>query len=194
MTDHPNTSYEVERKYRIANAAELIEQVRRLGGEFAAPRDQVDMYYAHPARDFAKTDEALRLRRVGDDAFITYKGSKIDAASKTRVEIELPLAGGLAGAADHARLLEALGFRPVTEVSKRRRQASIIWQSRHFDIALDEVESLGEFIELETTADQTQLEAAKAALASLADKLGLHETERRSYLELLLLSRAEHRP
>lgn len=189
MSASPGKTYEVERKYGVADTAALIANVRALGGDFVGPQEQVDMYYAHPARDFAKTDEALRIRRAGDEAFITYKGPKIDAASKTREEIELPLAGGLKAVGGFARLLEALGFRPVAEVAKQRRKAAIAWQELQFEIALDEVGSLGTFVELETAADQAQLEAAKGALASLAEKLALTDAERRSYLELLLLLR-----
>lgn len=178
--------YEVEHKYRLADAAELMERVRALGGTFGQPIAQVDTYYAHPARDFATTDEALRIRRVADKACITYKGPKIDAGSKTREEIELPLSRGLQGAADHARLLEALGFQPVAEVKKHRRKANVTWEGRDIEVALDDVESIGAFVEIETAADEAGLESAKAALASLANEFDLRESERRSYLELLL--------
>jgi adenylate cyclase class IV len=45
---------------------------------------------------------------------------------------------------------------------------------------------VGRFAELETAADPAGAEAAKAALASLAQRLGLAANERRSYLELVL--------
>ena len=38
-------------------------------------------------------------------------------------------------------------------------------------------------------ADETQADAAKAVLATLAAELGLTDSERRSYLELLIASR-----
>ena len=41
-------------------------------------------------------------------------------------------------------------------------------------------------MELELAADEHSVEAAKAAIASLADELVLEHSERRSYLELLL--------
>ena len=51
-----------------------------------------DTYYQHPCRDFSRTDEALRIRvrRFNGhfEAFLTYKGPKIDEVSKTREEIE----------------------------------------------------------------------------------------------------------
>src|SRR5690242_21329103 len=110
-------SYEVERKYRIAGTDPLIDRVAALGGEFGQAELQVDTYYSHPCRDFSQTDEALRIRRVGDKAFITYKGPKVDAESKTRREIELELSGDVEGVLDHAALLEALGFRTVAKVT-----------------------------------------------------------------------------
>lgn len=179
-------SYEVERKYRISDPAPLVEQVRELGGTFAEPELQVDTYYSHPCRDFAQTDEALRIRRVGDKAFITYKGPKVDAESKTRREIELELSGDVEGVLDHAALLEALGFRAVAKVTKKRTKAKIEWQDHEVEVALDDVDAVGKFVELETAADDSNLDAARSCLASLAERFDLKDGERRSYLELLL--------
>jgi adenylate cyclase, class 2 len=179
-------SYEVERKYRIDDLSALIDRVGELGGKFGQAELQVDTYYSHPCRDFANTDEALRIRRVGDKAFITYKGPKVDQHSKTRREIELELVGDVKGVLDHAALLEALGFRTVAKVTKKRRTAEITWQNHDVEVALDDVDQVGRFVELETTADDTGLDAARDCLATLADKLDVQDSERRSYLELLL--------
>ncbi len=182
-------SLEVEQKFAAAD----LEGVERLmaaeGSAFAPPVAQVDRYYAHPVRDFAQTDEALRIRRVGEANFVTYKGPKLDPRTKTRREIELALQPGEDGFAQFASLLEALGFRPVAEVRKQRRIARLQWQGFPLEVALDDVQAVGRFVELETAADPADAEAAKAALASLAGRLGLEANERRSYLELLLLSR-----
>ena len=178
--------YEVERKYQLSDAARLIARVRDLGGTFGQAELQVDTYYSHPCRDFAQTDEALRIRRVGDKAFMTYKGPKLDAESKTRREIELELVGDVKGVLEHAALLEALGFRTVAKVTKQRRTTEIVWQDHEVEIALDDVEAVGKFVELETAADDHRLDAARCCIASLAEKLDLTRSERRSYLELLL--------
>jgi adenylate cyclase class 2 len=180
--------YEVEQKFPIADAAVIEKKVVALGAAFAAPVEQVDRYFGHPARDFARTDEALRIRRTGEQNRITYKGPKIDAATKTRREIELPLAPGAAAAEDFSTLLEALGFRRVAEVRKHRRTAKLTWRSWEFEAALDDVEHVGQFIELELSADENQLDSARECLASLAKELALEKSERRSYLEMLLIS------
>jgi adenylate cyclase class 2 len=181
--------YEVEQKFRVERLDETLARLLALGARAETPIEQVDAYYRHPTRDFSRTDEALRIRRVGERNFVTYKGPKIDSATKTRREIELPLPPGAAGAAQFAELLTSLGFTPVAEVLKRRVPVHLSWQGREVEAALDDVAGVGVFVELETSADDAQLTPAKACLASLAAELGLGATERRSYLELLLEGR-----
>lgn len=181
--------FEVERKYRVADLQALLARLAELGGQPGEAEEQTDRYYAHPTRDFAVTDEALRLRRDGAANRITYKGPKVDAESKTRRELELDLPPGDDVLADFGCLLETLSFRPVATVQKRRRKAHLDWQGQVVEVALDEVERVGSFVELELSADDKSLPRAEAALASLAAALALGESERRSYLELLLEGR-----
>lgn len=178
--------YEVEQKFPIADLADLEADLEAVGATISAPRTEVDLYFAHPARDFARTDEALRLRRKGRSNSITYKGPKIDTTTKTRQEIELPLRPGQESAKAWAGLLDALGFAPVAEVRKSRRKVDIAWQGRRVEGSLDRVERLGDFAELELVVEGAGVESARACLASLAERLGLRRSERRSYLELLL--------
>jgi adenylate cyclase class 2 len=183
--------YEVEQKFRVADLPALEQSLAALGASPGEAMVQVDTYFAHPARDFASTDEALRIRQVGDANCVTYKGPKIDTETKTRREIELPLAPGEAAALEFSELLMVLGFQEVASVHKTRRQVSIPWRGAHVIGAFDEVPPLGCFAELELTTEQDGLDAARAAIASLAAELGLHDSERRSYLELLLESRQD---
>jgi adenylate cyclase class 2 len=178
--------YEVEQKFPLANRADVRQQLMTLGAKFAEPIKQADTYFAHPARDFGKTDEALRLRQVGEQNFLTYKGPKLDAQTKTRREIELPVASGLAAAEQFAELLLALGFRRVLTVCKRREPGQLVWDGQEVHIALDHVERLGDFLELEIAASEVSLSAARAVVVGLAGELNLPASERRSYLELLL--------
>ena len=161
--------YEVEMKFPVADLATLQSRLAGLGATIAAPQSEVDVYFAHPARDFAKTDEALRIRRKGSFNFITYKGPKIDAATKTRREIELPLPPGEQAAQAWTELIEALGFAPVGEVRKSRRKAHVDWQGRSVEISLDEVAGLGVYVELELIAEADGLDAARSNILSLAE-------------------------
>ena len=179
-------SYEVELKFPVPDLRAFAEHLIDLAVPISPAQEEIDVYFAHPARDFAQTDEALRLRRKGDANCITYKGPKIDATTKTRREIELPLGPGPESLASWTALLEAVGFRPAGEVRKSRRKAAISWQGRQVEASLDEVEGLGTFVEFELVAEASAVEAAKACIQSLAQSFDLTEGERQSYLELLL--------
>jgi len=185
---------EVEQKFRTSDLAALERRLIELGAKVGEDHEQVDRYYRHPARDFAQTDEALRLRRVGDLNYITYKGPKLDRATKTRREIEMPLPAGESGVAQAAELLAALSFEPVLEVRKHRRHLSLSWNGLPVEIALDQVAEVGQFVELELIADDSSLQSAQAAIAALSAELGLSGSERRSYLEMLIEARSAGSP
>jgi adenylate cyclase class 2 len=190
--------YEVEQKYPVADVKAIEDRLGRLGASWHGTAEQVDRYFNHPSRDFAVTDEALRLRSTAVGVAITWKGPRLDATAKTRREIELPLALAAVPAAaeapsavpamlDHwTELLEALGFRRVREVAKRRRLATVAWEGAVIEVALDHVADLGDFVELELQTDASGIAPAAARIESLARELGCSNAEPRSYLEMLL--------
>ena len=104
---------EVEQKFAVADRGALERRLAELSPSPGPAEFQVDSYFAHPSRDFARTDEALRLRTVGESNYITYKGPKLDTTTKTRREIELELPEGADSARHGNELLTALGFTPV---------------------------------------------------------------------------------
>ena len=167
--------------------AAFREKLGSIGAAVAGEVEQADTYFAHPQRDYAATDEALRLRKVGEKNFVTYKGPKLDTTTKTRTEIEIPIEQGQFGRAQGEALLEALGFQPVAEVVKIRQTYHLDRGGQSVEIALDTVTGLGTFVELEIGVDsQTAVAPAREMLAQLAGQLGLEHNERRSYLQLLL--------
>jgi adenylate cyclase class 2 len=179
-------NYEVEQKHRVQDVAALVARLAQRGVELDPAVGQSDQYFAHPARDFVKTDEALRIRTSGGRSFVTYKGPKLDVVTKTRRELELPLDEQDADGTQFAELLVALGFRPVATVRKRRRRFCLDHAGRQVEGALDEVDGVGTFIELELIADDASVEASKQVIRELAAELDLGPTERRSYLGMLL--------
>ncbi|MFT7641974.1 MAG: adenylate cyclase class 2 [Pirellulaceae bacterium] len=178
--------YEVEQKYPVPDVAKLEADLQELGVTLDAAIVQVDRYFAHPQRDFRETDEALRIRSVGDKNRITYKGPKIDKETKTRREIELSLQSGTESAEELSELLTILGFRSVASVTKRRRRGELQYEGRGVEISVDDVEQVGDFVELELVTDAEGIAAAKKVVLSLADKLELKEPQLRGYLDLLL--------
>jgi adenylate cyclase class 2 len=177
---------EVEVKYRSADPAAVAAKLAALGGVFADERVETDLYFAAPDRDFKQTDEALRLRRIGATNCLTYKGPRRDTATKTRPEIEVPLADGDEAAADAEKLFVSLGYRPVTTVRKRRTVHRLTRDGFAVEVCFDDADHVGRFVELEILADDAQFEAAKAVLLRTAADLGLTEQETRSYLRMTL--------
>ena len=129
-----------------------------------------DTYFNHPARDFAETDEAFRIRSIGDGNRLTYKGPLVDKQTKTRQEVEVGCEAGAAGRDKLQEMLIALGFRKVRTVVKRRTPYHLDWQNRPVEVTLDDVEGLGTFVELETIAAEDSWESARDDLLALSGR------------------------
>ncbi len=186
--------YEVEVKYPLLDEVAFRARLRALPVELLRTDTQADEYWNHPCRDFAKTDEALRIRQIDQANRLTFKGPLLDTATKTREEIEIPFAEGEAEAQQLRTMLSRLGFESVHRVRKRREVYAWQVSGRDVEIVLDEVEGLGQYVELETTAPPEELDEARQVVLQLAEQLGLGpQVERRSYLRLLLAQQHPHR-
>jgi len=174
--------YEVEVKVR-ADHEPVREALATTEATHVGTVVQEDTYYGAPDRDFADTDEALRIRREGTDgttAHLTYKGPLVDAESKTREEFET----GVESGETMGNILERLGYDPVATVRKERER----YAYGGYEVVLDAVDGLGEFVEVETEASASSLEAERSGAIEIVERLGLDPRTqlRTSYLELLL--------
>ncbi|HEY8505772.1 MAG TPA: class IV adenylate cyclase [Gemmataceae bacterium] len=177
---------EIEVKYRVGSFDPIRRRLAEWGAEPLGTRTDEDRYFNAPDRDFRATGEALRLRRIAEENRLTYKGPRIERQTKTRPEIEVVIAPGEASAADLARLLSALGYRPAGLVRKSRERYQLRRDGFAVEISLDLLEGIGRFAELEIVAPEDQLERARGVLLGAAGELGLGEPEQRSYLEMVL--------
>ncbi len=178
--------YEVELKFPVSQLERAAEQLMKLGAECTAERTEIDLYLDHPVRAFKQTDEALRVRQASNEVIVAYKGPKVDATTKTRLELEVHVAGGASAFHTVGNLFRHLGFRPVRHVRKHRRVFRLSWGRWPVAVSLDRVEELGDFVELEVAVEPSKIDSARKSLFQLASHLGLSGSERRSYLELLL--------
>jgi len=184
--------YEVEVKVR-ADHDTVESALDAAGAAFVDSVVQADTYYDAPHREFAETDEALRVRRerglhtgdagAGDGAEttkITYKGPLLEAESKSREEHETAVADGEAVAG----IFDGLGFEPAATVRKERAY----YRLDGYTVTLDSVDGLGEFVEVETETDDGDIEAAREGARAVLGDLGLDPDGqiRTSYLGLLL--------
>lgn len=180
-------SFEVEVKFPLSGSgAQTVTRLTELGAVGGESIVQSDHYFNHPVRDFAQTDEALRIRSVENQNWVTWKGPKVDAETKTRREIELPLGHGTQTAEQLAEVLQILSFRSVAVVRKTRRCFHLKRGTHNFEIAFDEVDGIGRFLEIELVATPDDVPVAQTAVLELAKELNLTDSESRSYLAMVL--------
>ncbi len=161
---------EVEVKAR-ADPERIRRKLAELGAELVSVEEQEDVYFAHPCKDLFASDEALRLRAVGGKAELTYKGPRKPGSAKSRLEVTVLVSDAAAAKA----LLELLGFKEAVRVRKRRE----LYKLGDVEVALDTVEGLGAFVELESKG------APEERLAELLKLLGAGELVRETYAELV---------
>jgi adenylate cyclase class 2 len=184
-------SYEIEQKFRVDRHEAIVALLVGMAAEPGPKVEQEDAYLRHPSRDFATSGEALRVRRVGDHNAITYKGPRHQGPTKTREEIEIPFAAGAESLKQMLQLFETLGFRPVAIVRKVRTPYHLDFRGRPIEVVLDVVEGLGAFVEVEIIVEaESDLPGAQGTVLELSAALGLKEIEPRSYLRMILESRA----
>jgi adenylate cyclase class 2 len=176
---------EVEVKAHVTDFKDIEAKLSRIGAERLKTEHQKDIYFNAPHKDYAQTDEALRIRKIpeedGSKFILTYKGAKLDDDSKTRKEIEVVVDDEQ----KTASLLESLDFKPVRTVKKDRT----IYSYEDYIITLDKVYDVGNFVEIEKgMAEGEGYQAVLQEIFKIYQKLGIEEGfERRSYLELLEL-------
>jgi adenylate cyclase class 2 len=170
-------SLEIEAKIRVRSHDEVKKRLHDLNIPRAGIEEQQDVYYASPWHDFGRTDEALRLRHIGGEAMLTYKGPRLHTHGlKAREEFNVRVDSG----EDMEKILQRLAFIPVCTVKKRRERYE--WAGA--EISLDEVMHLGTFVEIELKEGwgnaEERIERIKKELGIEGEHIPL------SYLELLL--------
>jgi len=162
---------EVEIKVKIDNFTQLKEKLPAFGQLVKAIR-QIDEYYVPHHRDFFNQKphpiEWLRIRTNPDKVVFEYDRSVNkradglqDYAEEYESEISHP--------DEFRKILQFLDFKKVTTVDKQREY----WNCGDFEIALDNVEGLGCFIEVEARDSFENAILARQKCIDFANKLGV---------------------
>jgi adenylate cyclase class 2 len=180
-------TWEVELKFQVDEPSVLEENLVARDFNIVELQQHEDIYLRHPCRDFVLTDEALRIRRVNQQAYLTYKGPRNAGVVKTREEIELVIDSGALD--DWLLLVNRLGFQQVVPVRKTRKifECSSNEEFSEIHVTIDCVEQLGNFAEIEiVVAEAKGVAAAEQRVLSLAKLLELKKIQPKSYLTMLL--------
>jgi adenylate cyclase class 2 len=160
---------EIEVKVRVPSAQALEPLLVQAGFHPVHPAALEANRLWDRSGELLAQGSALRLRRYGGRAVLTWKGPRVaDPRLKIRAEVETEVADPAAMEA----ILAALGFAPVLEIVKTRA----IWQRDQLEACLDQT-PYGCFLELE---------GSREAIGQAMTQLGLDaaQVEPRSYAAL----------
>ena len=174
---------EVEIKVEVKHYSEVEAALQRMGFAKGNLVKESDYYFD---KDLRIDDKALRVRKYKDmetgqeEAFMTYKGPKLDEVSMTRQEVEIQIDNADTG----KEFLEALGYELIAPVVKNRQY----YKKDEMTACLDRVENLGDYLELEiVVAKEPQREDALKKVVDVVNALGYNEEAiiKTSYLSML---------
>lgn len=178
---------EVEIKLPIDNMEMIEKKLLETGFKASGREKETDTYFDNAAGEIRGQGQALRVREcvnliTGETtAQVNFKGQKLDHISMTRTELET----GIEQAETVRRIFESVGFhtaRPVvTKIRTTYRKTPLL-------ACLDQVEHLGDFLELEILVDtDAGYEAAMNQIGTVLKTLGysMKDTTRKSYLSML---------
>ncbi len=168
---------EIEVKAALPNPEEVLKKILATGALFKETKYQHDILLDPPHTDFAKTDQVLRIRNTNGTWKLDYKGPRLDNETKTRKEYSLTVEEGK----QLRDIFTLMGFIIVGEIEKTRD----VYTLKNMKITFDKVTHLGNFIEVEVKGDETTFEQTKKDIFAYLTSLGLQETIRKDYLELL---------
>jgi adenylate cyclase class 2 len=152
-----NNNIEIEIQVNIENSKPLVEFLEE-NAVFQKENHQIDEYFSPSHRNFIAVrpvEEWLRLRESSGKYSINYKNWHFDEIGKghycdeheTKIEDINQL----------KRILEVLDFKSLVKVDKVRK----IWTYKDYEIAMDSVKGLGDFVEIEYIGKDNQADPKK---------------------------------
>lgn len=140
---------EVEIKVKVEKIEPLLEFLEKKG-KFKGEKHQIDRYFTPAHRDFLSarpTKEWLRIRNSDGKASITYKDYHYDETGKSLYCDEYETE--VVDEKQIEKIFAAINIKQLTVVDKVRK----IWMWSDFEIAVDSVKNLGDFVEVEFKGD-----------------------------------------
>ncbi len=158
---------EIERKFRLSK--EQADKIRKYI-RFRSPRskekiqkDQVFLYKMDSFRNFKPGDPVARIRNDGQVTILTLKKTINQSGDSNEYETRVD------SVMVAKNIIESIGFKKVVEINKKRIEI----QEDGLTIALDLVERLGEYLEIELLTSDDPTDEVEALIFSKAEELGI---------------------
>jgi adenylate cyclase class 2 len=162
---------EIEKRFSVKNKSDFLKMLNRVGKKIFE-NHQIDTYYSPSHRNFLEEKhpfEWLRLRDNQGKYMLTYKHWYPERVKESTHCDEYE--SKIENIESFRKILKALNFNEVVVVDKKR-SAYII---ENLEIAVDDVNDLGMFIEIEIKNHYESVEDGTKQIFALAKKLGLEE-------------------
>jgi adenylate cyclase class 2 len=161
---------EVEIQVIIKNPEKVKARLNEVG-KFVKSREQVDKYFVTPQRDFfaAKDipDEYLRVRHEKDRNHINYSFLHFGEDGWLRSTDEYETLVDKPDVAEE--IFEKIGLIPKVIVKKIRKY----FDCGDFEVTLDQIENLGDFMEVEAKKDFGGVDKTRQACSDFLDSLNV---------------------
>ncbi len=167
---------EIEIQVKIEKSQPLLNFLEK-NAEFKTQKHQIDEYFTPVHHDFTNVrpvKEWLRLRNAEGNYSINYKNWHFDDQGKSHYCDEYETK--IEDLDKLKKILIALNFKSLTIVNKTRRT----WLYKNYEIAIDSVKNLGDFVEIEYMGEEENFEPKKITeeMISFLKKIDCGKIER----------------
>ena len=159
---------EIEVKAKVRNDKALMEKLIRLGCAFSPETTQIDRIFIPIGSSIPvpKGVNVLRLRHEDGKTLFTLK--QVNENQLDKIECEFYVSDE-----EKAKdVILLLGFQESVSVEKRRKKCKY----KDYEICIDTVTNLGQFIEIEKLTDE-ETDIVQAELFSFLQSLGVNKTD-----------------
>ncbi|MBI4262503.1 class IV adenylate cyclase [Candidatus Uhrbacteria bacterium] len=162
---------EIEVKARLKDKNGVEKKLIALGCSFSVPKTQDDTVWTAMVgslKTFLSNDAFFRIRIQNcSKVILTAKRPKTKTGQASLVKHEYEV---VVDSADEARgILKLMGLHEAVQVVKVRRTAKY----KEYVICLDEVEKLGDFIEIEKFGEKESAQKTQNEMLGLLQELGI---------------------
>lgn len=155
---------EMELKARLSDKEQIMNQLSEAGCLWKVPIVQDDVIYIK--KDMLQTINipVFRIRKIDNKTILTLKVQAADI--NTAKELELEIGDDMI----MHQMLQTIGFEAKVEVKKQRTET----EYKGYTICIDEVERLGDFIEIEKIGtEESDREKEYAEMMQILETLGI---------------------
>lgn len=170
---------EIEIRAAINNLTEIESKILEKGAILFKEKQQEDVYFGEMCL-YEKIGYSfmMRVRDEEGNIFLTYKGARTNKDGEWE-EYEFPVENKLSA----VEMLKSMGLEKIVQISKKRKE----YKFGDFSICLDNIEELGNFIEIEYLSSDA--DEGKRRLMKLARDFNIGDEDiiQKGYITMLLV-------